>query len=411
MAILHPTKTLTALLPRYVTRFACIGDRCEDNCCSGWLVTLDKKTYRAYRESKHPVLGKLFEKHVKRHRAGADDEQYGKIELDPGTKQCPMMDDGLCSVQKQHNASYLSTTCFNYPRQTRRFAGQVEQALVLSCPEAARQALLHEDAFEFEQASVMLRADSIAPTTLVPGLGAELMSEVRIFCLQLMRTRELALWERLAILGVFCESLGKAMAEGHQARVPSLLQEFATLVEQGSMIEALRELQPNYEAQARVFAAIFAEKGFISSSSVQSRMLLTVARNLGADDSGYTSPQALVSSYRRGLQRLDEALAGAPYLLENYLLNEMFMMLFPFDGTSPFDCYLQLVSRFGLLRLILAARCNVDGEVPGTDVLVDTVHDYCRRFQHDKLFSRRVNSSLHDSGWASLDRLYGFLRT
>jgi lysine-N-methylase len=193
--------------------------------------------------------------------------------------------------------------------------------------------------------------------------------------------------------------------------VPSLLQEFATLVEQGSMVEALRELQPNYEAQARVFAAIFAEKGLITSTSVQSRMLLTVARNLGADDSGYTSPQALVSSYRRGLQRLDEALAAAPYLLENYLLNEMFMMLFPFGDSSPFDCYLQLVSRFGLLRLILAARCNVDGDVPGSAVLVDTVHDYCRRFQHDKLFSRRVNGSLHDSGWASLDRLYGYLRT
>jgi lysine-N-methylase len=149
MSNLHPTKTLSALVPRYVTRFACVGAACEDNCCSGWLVTLDKKTFNAYRNSTHPELKPIFIKHVKRARAMNDDLHYGKITTAPGNQTCPAMCEGLCSIQKHLDETHLSNTCFTYPRQTRRFRGQHEQALTLSCPEAARQALLHADAFDF----------------------------------------------------------------------------------------------------------------------------------------------------------------------------------------------------------------------------------------------------------------------
>ena len=129
MSILHPTQTLPALVPRYVTRFACVGSACEDNCCSGWLVTLDKKTFNAYRNSTHPELKPIFVKNIKRARALNNDEHYGKIALDPATHRCPAMSDGLCAIQKNLNESHLSTTCFTYPRQTRRFRGQHEQAM------------------------------------------------------------------------------------------------------------------------------------------------------------------------------------------------------------------------------------------------------------------------------------------
>jgi lysine-N-methylase len=136
-----------------------------------------------------------------------------------------------------------------------------------------------------------------------------------------------------------------------------------------------------------------------------------IGANLGADDSGRTTAEALVAAYTRGLERLGQALEQAPYLLENYVLNEMFLNLFPFYGINPFDAYLQVVARFGLLRLILAAQCNDDGDLPDANALVNAVHVYCRRFQHQSTFGQRVNGALHASGWASLDKLYGFLRS
>ena len=31
---------------RYMTRFACLGDRCEDTCCWHWTVSIDEAHYR-----------------------------------------------------------------------------------------------------------------------------------------------------------------------------------------------------------------------------------------------------------------------------------------------------------------------------------------------------------------------------
>lgn len=411
MAILHPTKTLPALLPRYVTRFACTGSACEDNCCSGWLVTLDKKTFNAYRQSTDPALSATIDKHVKRHRAGKSDNDYGKITLDAESRRCPLMSDGLCGVQKQLGESYLSTTCFTYPRQTRHFGNQFEQALTLSCPEAARQALLQPDAFDFVESRITIRPEVAQASTIHFGLTQDAMNEVRIFCLQLMRTDGLALWQRLAVLGVFCESLTSTLAASRHAEVPALIAHFADLVAQGDMVDALGTLQPNHAAQAMVFSTILADKGFQTATSMETEVVLSVGSRLGAGDDGMVDADTLVASYRRGLERLEQALQAAPHLLEHYVLNEMFLTLFPFVGNSPFDAYLQLVSRFGLLRLMLAAQCNTEGELPGPGLLVKTVHIYCRRFQHQNTFTQRVNGALHASGWGSLDKLYGFLRS
>jgi lysine-N-methylase len=411
MSNLHPTKTLSALVPRYVTRFACVGAACEDNCCSGWLVTLDKKTFNAYRNSTHPELKPIFIKHIKRSRATNSDLHYGKITTEPGNQTCPAMCEGLCAVQKHMGESHLSNTCFTYPRQTRRFRGQHEQAMNLSCPEAARLALLRADAFDFAEEKVTVREADMVEEFAAFGLTTAAMNDVRIFCLQLMRTTDLALWQRLAILGVFCERLNGTLANGQHTAVPALLDDFAALIEQGAIVDALRDLRPNHEAQAMVFSTLLADKGFSATSKMQAEQVRMIGANLGADSSGQTTAEALVTSYTRGLERLGQALEQTPHLLENYVLNEMFLNLFPFYGINPFDAYLQLVARFGLLRLILAAQCNTDGDLPDANALVNAVHVYCRRFQHQGTFARRVNGALHASGWASLDKLYGFLRS
>jgi len=412
VAILHPTKTLTALLPRYVTRFACIGPACEHNCCMGWSITLDKKTFNNYRQSSHGELSQTFAKHIKRNRVGNDDKAYGKIELDASSQQCPLMEDKLCKVQKNLNETYLSSTCFNYPRQTRTFAGQVEQGLVLSCPEAARQALLQPDAFEFTESRIAVRPDSMAGIVPKHGMTLESMNEVRIFCLQLMRTEGLELWQRLAILGVFCEALTAALTNAEHNSIPALLNNIAALIEQGQITDALQDLQPDFDAQAIVFAGLLAKKGFGGSTHMQVDVMDDIAYKLGADPAtGVASLESLTRSYRRGVERLGTAMLQAPHILEHYVLNEMFLTLFPFDGGSPFECYLQLISRFGLLRLMLAARCNTEEELPSIDVLVQTVHISCRRFRHDAVFSNRVNGALHEGGGANLEKLYSFLRS
>lgn len=412
MSLLHPKRTLTALVPLHVSRFGCIGPDCEDNCCTGWRVTIDKKTFNAYRQVKVPVLAERLERRVKRQRSQASDANYARIELDATGHECPFLEQRLCAVQRDLGEDYLSNTCATYPRASRDFGGQIEQSLTLSCPEAARQALLQPDAFDFVEVPLQVRVGTVDAVKPKFGLSLPAMNEIRVFCLQLLRTEGLELWQRLAVLGVFCERLTATLQQAGHAGIPALLQDFVAMVEEGLVFDALRELQPNHAIQAQVFAMLWQGKVGGGLSSVQQAVQEAVAHGLGADaETGRVETESLVEHYRSGLNRLAEALQAAPQLLEHYLLNEIFRDLFPFQGVTPYEDYLKLISRFGLLRLMLAARCNAGSELPSPLELSQTVQVFCRRFQHDANWAAQVNSALRNSGWDGLEKVYGFLRT
>ncbi len=412
MSLLHPQRVLTALVPLYVSRFACIGPDCEDNCCTGWRVTLDKKTFNAYRQVKLPALAERLDQQVKRQRSQASDAHYARIELNAVNHECPFLEQRLCAVQRDLGEDYLSNTCATYPRASRDFGGQIEQSLTLSCPEAARQALLQPDAFDFVEAPLQVRNGTVETIKPRSGLSLPVMNEIRVFCLQLMRTDGLELWQKLAVLGVFCERLTATLQQAGHAGIPALLQDFVTMIENGMVLDALRELQPNHSIQAQVFALLWQGKVRGGLSPVQQAVQDAVARGLGADAAtGQVTSEQLVEHYRIGLGRLADALQAAPQLLEHYLLNEIFRDLFPFQSATPYEDYLRLISRFGLLRLMLAARCNADAELPSAAALSQTVQMFCRRFQHDASWAAQINSALKNSGWDGLEKVYGFLRT
>ncbi len=410
MPILHRTQSASALMPRFVERFRCIGSSCEDTCCSGWTVYLDKKTYKAYRKEAGPALDPMMA-NMQRREDTMEGNAYAEIKTLGEQKRCPALQDGMCSVQSSLGESYLSNVCHSYPRITQRRNGQVEQMITLSCPEAARLALLADDAFEFIEAPVNLRESAMTEVKERFGVPPALMTETRIFCLNLMRTRDLALWQRLALLGAFCDSLTVLCARNEQANIPALINDFVQAIGNGELAATLEVIQPDHESQAMLFATLWATKGFEATSRLEQQVMCQISAGFGAGADGQVSATELVGAYRRGLGRLDQALQDVPWLLENYVVNEIFNELAPFNGHSPYDSYLQLIARFGLLRLLLAVQCNTQGDVPPVSVLTTTVQVHCRRFQHVPSYAERVKRSLYESGWAEMNKLYRLIRT
>ena len=128
------------LRPQYAKAFRCIGSECEDTCCRGWEVPIDKPTYEKYKSTPglQPVLQQLV-----LITSNPTDSHHAHIQLTPSFT-CPFLAaDRLCSIQKKHGEDYLSVACSTYPRVTRRIDGLMEKALLLSCPEAARLVLLN----------------------------------------------------------------------------------------------------------------------------------------------------------------------------------------------------------------------------------------------------------------------------
>ena len=37
-------------IPNYYKEFECLADKCEDTCCAGWQIVVDRKSLKRYKE-------------------------------------------------------------------------------------------------------------------------------------------------------------------------------------------------------------------------------------------------------------------------------------------------------------------------------------------------------------------------
>jgi len=406
--------TKTALVPRFVSRFKCIGERCEDTCCSGWTITVDRASYEKYERLPADPLKEELLASIQRASAAegitAPEGTFAWFVPRPRSRNCPMLGGGLCRLQERHGEEALSDTCASYPRTTRALGSSVTQGITLSCPEAARLALLAPDAFEFLGAEVHTRPSTLFRVPLPPGLSADDANSIRLFCLQLVGSDGAPLWVRLAVLGLFCEQLTPILQSPE--RVQGFLANFEQAVATPGFLDSLESVPARHAEQAQVFAPLLAGKVGRTTSPHQRRVEEAVAEGLGAtDESSEVNVADIAVAYARGVQRLPAALeASAPSLLKHFVLNELFRESFPFDGRSPHAHFVDLVIRFGILRLMLAARCAGD-TLPDAAALVETTQFFCRRFEHDPDFAQNAREAFQRRGWDSTARLFGYLRS
>ena len=116
-------------IPDYYKEFTCIADKCEDTCCAGWKIVIDKKSLNKY---KH-VKGKFWFTMLK-----SVDWIRGIFRQDK-EKRCAFLNDcNLCEMYANLGEKSLCKTCRLYPRHVEEFEDVREITLSVSCPEVAR---------------------------------------------------------------------------------------------------------------------------------------------------------------------------------------------------------------------------------------------------------------------------------
>jgi lysine-N-methylase len=144
----HP-KPLKRLQPRSYHAFRCIGAACEDTCCAGWIVNVDKPTYEAYQRCDDAELGPRLHELVTIRTDSTSDDNYARINLNEPS--CPFLSEGWCAIQKKLGEKYLAIMCSAYPRVMNVVDDVLQRSLDLSCPEAARIVLLDPDPMQFDE--------------------------------------------------------------------------------------------------------------------------------------------------------------------------------------------------------------------------------------------------------------------
>lgn len=409
---MNPKQTVSALVPAVNTGFKCLGGDCPDNCCTGWRVPIDRTTYQAYQQSTHPILAPLFATRL--HPQGVPTPQhYGTIELKKQDHACTFLDGGWCKIQQHLGEDALSDTCTVYPRITVQHGDLFQQGLTLSCPDAAHRILLQDGMTEFVQAEVATREYQIHRIN-DPVPGAEQATRaVRFFTLRILRQTHLPLWQRMVTLGFFCEEAALVQEQSDFASYEGLMARYEDMLDSESLTQTLAGVASYPQLHVQVFAGILVSK-LLKAVTPHQRAVLGGLVDGIAGLSPLDDPQAfqaaVLEKYVAGTRHLELVLAGKPYFMVNFLVNQMFNEAFPFNEPGIFDSYVRLVARFGSLRVLLALRCADPQQLPTPEQLADLAQVYARLFEHDPVFQDAINQALQIAGFESMKYIIGVLR-
>lgn len=380
--------------PQYFDRFRCIAADCEDTCCNGWEILVDRGTYEKYQNAPaRQIADKALSSLVEINPARSSESDYAKFRLEPAG--CPALHQGLCSVHGTLGESYIPDLCSTYPRVLTAIGGAVERSLHLSCPEAARIVLSDPDAMvihERVEEGLPHRSGSVK---LIAGDPEDRMYQVRSLVIQVIRERSLPLWQRIVSLGFAMEKL----ADVDTARAVEVLEDHLSQLRQGSFREALARQEGDAAFQ------------------LETVLELVVIRI----ESDYTAPR-FIECYRdfmRGLAWRPDApteelaarrsmasrsyllpfLSRNEHLLENYLINYIFRTIFPYRRKLPDQKFaldssreslrnalLLLSIHYTIVRTLLIGMAALYKDKLTMDHAIKLVQSYSKAFLHVSSF-------------------------
>lgn len=220
--------------------FSCSGSACQNTCCCGWDIALDKDTYDFY-EHAHGAFSKYVKKNI-----GKNEENYF-IRM---TEQrvCPFLDgERLCNIYKEYGPEHMGNTCQHFPRAYRKIEGKTTFSMLNhSCEEVLNNIFEHNGPIylveEGEETSFPFEIEL-----------AEFMS----LCMDVLQQSDISLGLGLGTILYFCvdefsdkEKREKTFAVPTDEMVLNLLQEFA-LVPQSTPKEDLE-----YSAWETIFCVV-----------------------------------------------------------------------------------------------------------------------------------------------------------
>ena len=373
--------------PSYAANFECIGPHCEDTCCVGWDIPLDRETYQRYLQFPPEPLGKTVQQYVQIETASSSERMYAYIKRTED--RCAFLDaDQLCGVQKNYGGDLLSATCSIYPRVLNEVDDVFEGSLMMSCPEAARKILLVPGSTQVagDLAGANFRKD------ILYGLsGTEKQNkykpapwyrEIRDWAIAMIEDRTRPLWQRLLMIGSLCARLSAIENEQQAQVVPGLLEDYRKTLGTTWGVEEMNRLTGPPEARVRLITRLTElviweldcrERFRWTYSDFKEGIQNDVSQFLEADTKYF---QPFFDKY--------------PFILENFLINYIYKNLFPFGRVgsfgfverSIFEEFLVMAIQFGWIEGLLVGVAGKYKEGFGADQVIKAIQSISREVEH-----------------------------
>jgi lysine-N-methylase len=403
------------LQPDHFDAFHCIGSDCEDTCCVGWIVHVDKSTYDKYQNCADPELGPRLHTliEIKQQADGnhsgndsGNDDEYARIALDGVV--CPFFSSGLCSIQQRLGEEYLSKRCATYPRVINRVGELLQRSLDLSCPEAARVVLLNPSPIAFDKrdyvagavGSIRVGVPSLDTSAIGDGREPyEFFGVVQGLVISLLQNRSYPIWKRLAMVGSLCEKLDEVGAQDSGRNAVNVIQEHADSLGNGLLDDVLCKSPANLSAQLEGALDLIAAG--ISPDFNPPRFLECYREFISGiqwtpqstiEEIGIRFAEARVQYYAGFMSRHE-------YIMEHYLVNYAFKTLFPFGlpasnrrlrhdrVRSPVvpqyvAQYMMMIVHYAVTRAVLIGMAGFHKSAFGVDHVVRAIQSCTKALEH-----------------------------
>ncbi len=394
----------TIVVPEYAERFRCLGPDCEDDCCHGWVVPVDRVTLAKYRTLPPGSLRSQLDVSIRIRQP--DDGQpafsgAASMRMLP-SGDCPFLtQERLCRIHQEKGESFLSETCARYPRFVHRIDGIEETALALSCPEAARRVLLDP---ELRTSPARRLAVQWNPSVQCNHPLRTFYWPIREFVTGLILERSYALWQRLFLLGIFCQRLDAIACNRDKRTFPQFLSDFSAVIASGSLRGPMEHIPANPGLQLQLVLQLV-QLGVAGSAGHPRLAACLAAFNTGIGYAeGGTFDNQIAAYSAACTETFEPFFREHPWILENYLFNEFRGWAFPFGeaifelgGASDFmGSFAQLAVRFGILKGLLIGVAGAHGAAFSSEHVIQTAQVATRHFEHSRAF---------------LDASYDFLQT
>ncbi|ABV38424.1 flagellar biosynthesis protein, putative [Shewanella sediminis HAW-EB3] len=384
--------------PKYVSDFSCIGPDCEDSCCIGWNIYIDKKSYK--KTMAHPQLKGLAKSALKKIKRS--DDQWAIVRTD-ATGVCPFLDSKkLCKIHSIAGEETLSATCRTYPRLTVIREHDKFDSLSLSCPEAARLILFSPDAFIFER--------KLSGSWQTPHSSPLWVTKTYDYSIELLLNDKLNWQQALLTIGFLINSADKVWQNEAPASVlDSRFEQLSLLAEQGVLQDQYQSLSYVCGHQVQAFAAIHGM--FIDAhprrDGVRFGMINDAISAMLNDDETLD-----IERINRAWNDIaSPALDEHGDIFKRYLLYYMYHEYFPTTlDDKPQSAFRLIVLDCFILRCYLAVIANKNNGLSESDIILCfQVYHVVR--QHKSTFIKGATEIMEKFSFSNVAGIISLLKT
>lgn len=337
--------------PKFYSDFRCAESECTNNCCYKWNIEWFTEEIDKVKNAENisPELKRMVE------------DSFEKMESDPNKllikfnekNVCPFqLENGLCRIQHELGAEYLSRTCTIYPRKSIKTRDYVYRTINMSCSETAKILANDENAMELvniisDNTHYNINVNVTEGQEKMPEL--KYSSDILEFFYNLISDRSLTVETAIVLGALAAQVFSKLVEDGKADDIPDTLVQIKRQLHNEEQVQKINAIQPNYMVKFGIIDDI--------CINVCSFTMSKVLR----DETGTPN----LDYYHLGESNLNKMFADRPFWFRNIVLNTLLEMSLPFyiKDRTIFDNYVYFATVIGCYKLNAVAAAAVRNEI------------------------------------------------